>query len=94
MPQRLSPRVFAGTGTMFFAAANLLKIPPYLELGQFSAENLIASARLLPLAIMSTLSGVWLVRRVAVDKFYPVILWLTFLVGLKLTFDGVRELLF
>ncbi len=93
LPQRLSPRVFAGTGTMFFAAANLLKIPPYFALGQFSPENLTAAARLLPVAIVATLCGVWLVRRVAVDKFYPMILGLTFLVGLKLTFDGARELL-
>jgi uncharacterized membrane protein YfcA len=27
MPQRLDPRIFAGTSTMFFAAVNLLKLP-------------------------------------------------------------------
>ena len=40
MPQYLKPRVFAGTGTMFFAAVNLFKIPPYFLLGQFSRQNL------------------------------------------------------
>jgi uncharacterized membrane protein YfcA len=40
MPQYLKPRVFAGAATMFFAAVNLLKIPPYFLLGQFSRENL------------------------------------------------------
>ena len=29
MPQYLKPRVFAGTATIFFAAVNLLKVPPY-----------------------------------------------------------------
>jgi hypothetical protein len=58
MPQRLSPRVFAGTGTMFFATANLLKIPPYFSLGSL-AENLAASARLLPWAVGATLCGIW-----------------------------------
>jgi len=29
MPQKLTPRVFAGTLTMFFAAVNLLKAPPF-----------------------------------------------------------------
>ncbi len=93
MPQRLSPRVFAGTGTMFFASVNLLKVPPYLMLGQFSRENLIASAILLPVAILSTLAGVWLVRRVSAERFYSLVLTLTFLIGLKLTYDAVRDLL-
>jgi hypothetical protein len=94
LPQRLEPRVFAGTGTMFFAAVNLLKVPPYIALGQFSRENLLSSATLLPVAIAATLAGVWLVRRFPAERFYPAILTLTFLIGLKLTFDAVRDLAF
>jgi len=93
MPQRLAPSVFAGTGTIFFAAANLLKVPPYLALGQFSRENLAASATLFPLAIGATFAGVWLVRRVAADRFYGLVLGLTFLVGLRLVWDSGRALL-
>jgi uncharacterized membrane protein YfcA len=92
LPQRLSPRVFAGTGTMFFAAVNLMKVPPYFELGQFSRENLLASATLLPLAIVATLAGVWLVRRVSAERFYPLILILTFLIGVKLIYDAIGDL--
>ena len=65
LPQRLSPRIFAGTSAIFFAAVNLLKVGPYFLLGQFSRENLTASAWLLPVAIASTFAGVWLVRRVS-----------------------------
>lgn len=93
LPQRLEPRVFAGTSTMFFAAVNLLKVPPYFILGQFSRENLLASATLLPLAILATLAGVWLVRRVSAERFYSLILTLTFLIGFKLTYDAVRILI-
>lgn len=92
MPQNLKPRVYAGTATMFFAAVNLIKIPPYFLLGQFSRENLIASAGLIPIAILSTLAGVWLVRRVAAEQFYAVILVLTFLIGVKLTYDAIVTL--
>jgi uncharacterized protein len=92
MPQNLKPRVFAGTSTMFFAAVNLLKLPPYLLLGQFSRGNLAVSAVLIPLAIVSTFAGVWLVRRVAADRFYAIILVLTFLIGVKLTYDAVLAL--
>ena len=93
MPQRLSPRVFAGTLTMFFAAVNLLKVPPYFLLGQFSRANLAASATLFPLAILSTVAGVWLVRRVSADRFYNAVLILTFLIGVKLSYDGLSAML-
>jgi uncharacterized membrane protein YfcA len=92
MPQYLKPRVFAGTATMFFAAVNLIKVPPYFLLGQFSRDNLVVSAGLIPVAVLSTFAGVWLVRRVSVDKFYAIILALTFLIGVKLTYDAVLAL--
>jgi uncharacterized protein len=92
MPQYLKPRVFAGTATMFFAAVNLLKIPPYFLLGQFSRENLTVSAGLMPVAVVSTFAGVWLVRRAPAERFYAIILALTFLIGVKLTYDAVRAL--
>jgi uncharacterized protein len=92
MPQNLKPRVFAGTSTMLFAAVNLFKLPPYFLLGQFSRDNLAVSAGLIPLAIVSTFGGVWLVRRVAADRFYAIILAITFLIGIKLTYDAVLAL--
>jgi uncharacterized membrane protein YfcA len=92
MPQYLEPRIFAGTATIFFAAVNLLKLPGYLLLGQLSPDNLVVSAWLLPVAVVSTFAGVWLVRRVSADRFYAVILALTFLIGVKLTYDAVRAL--
>ncbi len=92
MPQDLKPRVFAGTATMFFAAVNLLKLPPYFLLGQFSRENLTVSAGLLPVAVLSTFAGVWLVQRVPADRFYAIILAFTFLIGVKLTYDAIGSL--
>jgi uncharacterized membrane protein YfcA len=93
MPQRLEPRVFAGTSVIFFAAVNLLKIPPYFLLGQFSKENLFQSLLLLPVGILSTLVGVWLTRVIPMDKFYKVVLVLTFAVGVKLVYDALAQLL-
>ena len=65
MPQYLEPRIFAGTATIFFAAVNLLKLPGYFFLGQLSPDNLVVSAWLLPVAVLSTFAGVWVVRRVS-----------------------------
>ena len=87
MPQQLKPRVFAGTATMFF---NLIKVPPYFLLGQFSRDNMAISAALIPLAVLSTFAGVWLVRRVSADRFYAIILIITFAIGVKLTYDAVQ----
>ena len=90
MPQRLPPAVFVGTGAIFFAMMNLIKVGPYLALGQFSAQNLLASAALFPVAIVSTLAGVWLVRRVPAERFYTIIYWLLLAIGTKLIVDGLR----
>ena len=92
MPQNLKPRVFAGTATMFFAAVNLIKLPPYFLLGQFSRDNLKISLALIPVAVLSTFAGVWLVRRVDAARFYAIILVITFLIGIKLTYDAVHAL--
>jgi uncharacterized membrane protein YfcA len=88
LPQRLTPRIFAGTSAILFAIINLLKVWPYFALGQFSRDNLSASASLLPVAVVSTFAGVWLVRRVSAERFYVAVLALTFLVGVKLIWDG------
>lgn len=93
MPQRLKPAVFVGTGALFFAAINLIKLGPYLALGQFTPQNLAASAALFPVAVVSTLAGVWLVRRVPAERFYTIIYWLLLAVGGKLVFDGLRPLI-
>lgn len=93
MPLRLSPPQFAGTLTWLFAAINLIKLGPYLWLGQFTGETLIASAALMPVAALATLAGVVLVRRINPVLFYPLIYALLLLVGVKLTSDALRALL-
>ena len=89
MPKRLERDVLVGTTAIFFAVTNWLKVPAYWALGQFSHDNLVTAAMLLPVAIASTLAGVWLVRRIAPDRFYAAIYVLMVLVGVKLVWDGV-----
>ena len=91
MPQKLEPKVFAGTSVLFFAIVNLLKLPPYVWLGQFSRENLLVSAVLLPVGIASTLGGVWLVRRAPAALFYNLVLVLSLMLGLDLVYDALRS---
>lgn len=89
MPQRLPRDIFVGTGCIFFAVLNWIKIPPFFALGQLTSENLSTSFALFPLAIASTWAGVLLVRRVSGERFYTLIYGLLIVVGLKLTWDGI-----
>jgi uncharacterized membrane protein YfcA len=89
LPRRLERDVLVGTTAIFFAATNWLKVPAYWALGQFSRDNLTAAALLMPVAIVSTFAGVWLVRRVSPARFYTAIYVLMIVVGVKLVWDAV-----
>ena len=93
MPQKMPPPVFAGTMTMLFAIVNWIKFIVLIGLGQVSTANLSTSIVLMPVAVASTFLGVWMVRRLSGAKFYPIVRTFTFLVGLKLIWDGVTGLL-
>ncbi|SDE65412.1 sulfite exporter TauE/SafE family protein [Limimaricola pyoseonensis] len=93
MPLRLDPRVYTGTSVIFFAVVNLVKLVPYAALGQLGGANLSAAAALLPLAVVATLFGAWIVKRMRAEIFYPVMYGFVVLVGLKLTWDGLSALL-
>jgi len=88
IPKRLARESFIGTSAIFYCVVNWMKVPAYLALGQFNRESLTTAAVLLPLAIVATYAGVWLVRRVPGESFYRVIYVLLILVGAKLVWDG------
>ncbi len=92
VPQKLPPKVYAGTGAIYFAIFNYTKFFAFMKLGFLSRENLLTSAALFPLAIAATLGGVWVVRRVPVKIFYKLIYALTFVMGVKLIWDGAKGL--
>jgi uncharacterized membrane protein YfcA len=93
LPQRLEKMTFVGTTVMFFAAANVMKIAPYLALGQFSTAGLATSAALFPLAIAANFLGVWLVRITPEALFYQITNVIVFLIGCELTRQGVVGLM-
>jgi uncharacterized membrane protein YfcA len=93
LPQKLPPKIYAGTAAVFFALVNYLKFPAFVHLGQMNQQNLLTSAALFPLAVVAVSAGIWLVRRVPADKFYAIIHALTFIVGLKLIWDGAVQLI-
>jgi uncharacterized membrane protein YfcA len=88
MPRRLKRDVLVGTTAVYFAALNLIKVPAFAALGQFSKTNMLTAAALLPVAIASTVAGVWLVRRIDGDRFYKIIYCLMILVGVLLLVEA------
>ncbi|HZP20151.1 MAG TPA: sulfite exporter TauE/SafE family protein [Bauldia sp.] len=92
-PLRLEPRVFAGTSVLIFAVINAVKIPPYLLLGQFTKENMLTAAVLVPVAIPATLFGVWLVKRFDPHSFYIWIYVTILVVGTFLVVQSLGDLL-
>ena len=93
LPQRLPKMIYVGTTVMFFAAANVMKVAPYIGLGQFSTAGLATSVALFPLAIACNFLGIWLVRITPEAMFYSITNWIVFLLGCELTRQGAVELL-
>jgi uncharacterized membrane protein YfcA len=88
-PKKLPHQEFVGTSAIFFALMNWAKVPAYAALGEFTPDNLAMSAMLVPLAIASTLAGVWLVRRLDAPRFYTIVYVLMVGLGLKLIADAL-----
>ena len=89
LPRRLPRDTLVGTTSISFAAMNWLKVPAYAALGQFTRDNLLATAALVPVAVGATFAGVRLVRRVDPERFYRLIYCLMVLLGIKLMIDAV-----
>lgn len=89
LPRRMPRDLMIGTTAVFFAAVNWIKVPAYIALGQFTPANLLTAVALMPVAIGSTIAGVWLVRRVAPERFYTAIYWLMIAVGIGLVWKAI-----
>lgn len=87
-PRKLPHLVYAGTSAILFAAINWLKVPSYIMLGAFTHDVLVAALMLVPLAIITTLLSVRLVRVLDPARFYTIIYALMIALGGKLIVDA------
>lgn len=76
--------VFIGTSAIFFAILNWMKVPAFFALGQFTWPNMQLTLVFLPVAIASTVAGVWLVKRISAARFNTAISLLMVAVGAEL----------
>ena len=93
LPRRLEKTTYQATTVVFFAVVNYVKLVPYALLGQFPAVNLGTAAALTPVAILGTVLGVWLHRRVSDRIFYEVAYACVLATGAKLLWDGLANTL-
>ncbi|MCW2350793.1 sulfite exporter TauE/SafE family protein [Sphingobium sp. B12D2B] len=89
LPRKLPRDTLVGTTAIAFAVMNWIKVPAYAALGQFTHANLLATGVLIPLALISTMLGVKLVRKVDPERFYVLIYVLMILLGVKLLADAL-----
>lgn len=89
-PLRLSPLVYAGTTTWFFAIGNLVKLIPYAALGQLSVASLATAAVLMPVSLAAVWIGLRLVRIIPATLFYRLITLGLLAVSLRLIWQGLR----
>lgn len=87
-PLRLSPALYAGTTTVFFAVVNAVKLIPYAALGQLSVGNLRISAMLILPAVFGVWLGLKLLRILPQALFYTLITWALLLVSVRLIWTG------
>jgi uncharacterized membrane protein YfcA len=70
LPQKLPKLVFAGTSTLFFAFINLAKLWPYHTLQPYGTTELMGAFVLIPFALVGTVAGAYLTRKIADDWFF------------------------
>lgn len=94
LPLRLDQRKYAGTFMIFFWINNILKIVPFMMLGQMNKSTLTTSAILFPISLVFTFIGIWVVKKLPTKIFYEIIYILLFLVSIKLIYDGFTNIIY
>lgn len=62
--QEVTPQVFVGTTTLYFALINLLKVPGFILTGLFDLNKLLSVIWALPFIPVGVYGGRWIVNRI------------------------------
>lgn len=90
-PLRLPRETLSATTVAFFATVNYVKLVPYHFLGVLSAQNLLTSLVLLPLAPIGIRLGIFLASRLSDRAFYRIVYALLLLTSLQLIWEGMTR---
>lgn len=85
---RVDKQRFLGTGAIFFAVVNVLKIPAGIALGLFTPGNLALIPPLLPVLVVGAVLGNWLVHRLSQRAFDLIAVGMSVVAALALLVPG------
>lgn len=91
--QKVTPTVFIGTTTLFFAIINLLKLPGFLSTNVINIEQLLGIAWVLPLIPINVWIGSYIVKRINPLVFEWLIISLLAWAGVTLLIGGTNIIL-
>ena len=89
LPQQMPKPQYLATAVVFFAAVNLLKLPPYIMLGQFNTALLGYALLSLPLVWLGVKLGMALQHKMPEKLFYHLISISMLLLGLRLVYQAL-----
>ena len=87
LPQLLPKILFAGTATLLIAVINAAKILHYQLLQPYSYDDLLRAADLIPFALLGTVAGAYITKKIADVWFYRFVQAGLFMVSCKLIAD-------
>lgn len=90
LPQKLSKLKFAGTSTILFAAINLMKLPPYIEMGLIEFEAMTKVTILAPVAILGAIFGYKVTTFIPQQAFFIVVEIALLIISLNLIRVGME----
>jgi uncharacterized membrane protein YfcA len=89
LPQRMPKQQYLATAVVFFATVNLLKLPPYLLLGQLDTALFGYAMLSLPLVWLGVKLGIVLQHKFSEKTFYHLISISMLLLGIRLIYQAV-----
>jgi hypothetical protein len=88
-PRRLPHATYIGSNAVLFAIMNWAKVPSYVMLGTLNRQTFVSALLLMPLAVVSTLITLKIIRRLESQRFYTIVYLLMVGLGGKLVWDGL-----
>ncbi len=89
MPRQYPKETFIATSAVSFAVVNVIKLGPYIWLGEVNVTNAWASLLLVPIAWLGVRNGLWLQHRVNEVLFFRLVIVAMFLVGVNLMWQAL-----
>lgn len=89
LPQKMPKPQYLATAVVFFAVVNVLKLPPYLMLGQLDSQLFFYALASLPLVWLGVKLGILLQHNISEKVFYQLVSLSMLLLGLRLTYQAL-----